>query len=151
MCVRPATFRWASASKQNVKPLSNLLVFFAVLCAASSAPVFGHEDETRPARTPTPSMVIENPGKCIAPAEEMRRNHMEMLKHQRDRTLRQGIRGEAASLNACIECHASKKTGSVLGSNDNFCQGCHAYAAVKLDCFECHQPKAGFKAAGARP
>ena len=66
-------------------------------------------------RTPTPTISIENPGKCIAPADEMRRNHMEMLKHQRDRTLRAGIRGEPASLNACIDCHASKKTGSVLG------------------------------------
>ena len=102
-------------------------------------------------RTAKPVIEIANPGKCIAPVEEMRRKHMDMLKHQRDRTMRQGIRGEPASLNACIECHASKRTGSVLGSNDNFCQGCHSYAAVKLDCFECHQPKAGFKAAGARP
>ena len=85
--------------------------------------------------------------KCIAPVEEMRRNHMDMLKHQRDRTMRSGIRGEPASLNACIECHASKQTGSVLGSNDSFCQGCHSYAAVKLDCFECHQPRAGLKGA----
>ena len=74
-----------------------------------------------------------------------------MLKHQRDRTLRAGIRGEPASLNACIECHASKKTGSVLGDGQAFCQGCHEYASVKLDCFECHQPKAKFKAAGLKP
>ena len=117
------------------------------LLAVSPAPTFAGEG----GRTAKPVIEIANPGKCIAPVEEMRRNHMEMLKHQRDRTLRQGIRGEPASLNACIECHASKKTGSVLGGNENFCQGCHTYAAVKLDCFECHQPKAGFKAAGVRP
>jgi len=122
-----------------------LLAFAA--SAISSAPTLADEG----GRTARPAIDIANPGKCVAPAEEMRRNHMEMLKHQRDRTLRQGVRGEAASLNACIECHASKQTGSVLGSNDNFCQGCHAYAAVKLDCFECHQPKAGFKAAGVKP
>ena len=107
-------------------------------------------------RTARPVIEIANPGKCIAPVEEMRRNHMDMLKHQRDRTMRQGIRGEPASLNACIECHAGKKSGSVLGASDsgkgtNFCESCHSYAAVKLDCFECHQPKAGFKATGVKP
>ena len=100
---------------------------------------------------PKPTIRIANEGACIAPAEEMRRNHMDMLKHQRDRTLRQGIRGEKASLNECIECHASKKTGSVLGGKENFCESCHSYVAVKLDCFECHQPKAKFKAAGLKP
>jgi hypothetical protein len=64
---------------------------------------------------PKPTIVIANEGKCIAPAEEMRRNHMEMLKHQRNETLREGKRGMPASLNACIECHAGKSTGSVLG------------------------------------
>ncbi len=113
----------------------------------SSAPTFAGDG----ARTAKPVIEIANPGKCVAPVEEMRRNHMEMLKHQRDRTLRQGIRGEPASLNACIECHASKKTGSVLGGGENFCQSCHAYVAVKLDCWDCHQPKAKFKAAGLKP
>lgn len=102
-----------------------------------------------------PVIKIAAEGKCIAPTEEMRRNHMDMLKHQRNRTLREGIRGEKASLNACIECHASKTTGSVIGHDDGFCQNCHAYAAVKLDCWDCHQPKAGqgtqLRATGAQP
>jgi hypothetical protein len=101
------------------------------------------------AGTPKPAVKIENPGQCIAPADEMRKNHMDMLKHQRDRTMRQGIRGEKASLNECINCHASKQTGSVLGKG-GFCQECHSYTAVKLDCWDCHQPKAGFKAAGVK-
>ncbi len=103
------------------------------------------------AGTPMPQLKIENPGSCIAPVPEMRRNHMEMLKHTRDRTMRQGIRGEKASLNECINCHASKTTGSVLGPG-GFCQECHAYAAVKLDCWDCHQPKAGNpQAVGVKP
>lgn len=103
------------------------------------------------AGTPKPELKIENPGACIAPVAEMRRNHMEMLKHTRDRTMRQGIRGEKASLNECINCHASKTTGSVLGPG-GFCQECHAYAAVKLDCWDCHQPKAGsHTAVGVKP
>ncbi|MBI5792378.1 MAG: Hdr-like menaquinol oxidoreductase cytochrome c subunit [Rhodocyclales bacterium] len=133
--------------------LSRLLVTaVAAFIAVSSAPTFAGDG----GRTAKPLVEIANPGKCVAPAEEMRRNHMEMLKHQRDRTLRAGIRGEPASLNACIECHASKATGSVLGAAEggkgrNFCESCHSYVAVKLDCFECHQPKAKFKAAGLKP
>lgn len=101
---------------------------------------------------PKPVIKIENPGQCVAPGEEMRRNHMEMLKHQRDRTMRLGERGAKVSLNGCIECHASKTTGGVLGGKDSFCESCHAYAAVKLDCWDCHQPKANYKAtAGAAP
>lgn len=102
------------------------------------------------AGVPKPVVKIENPGQCVAPAEEMRRNHMEMLKHQRDKTMRLGERGAKVSLNGCIECHASKTGGSVLGAKDAFCESCHAYAAVKLDCWDCHQPKAGFKAAGVK-
>jgi hypothetical protein len=98
---------------------------------------------------PRPAIAIAAAGKCIAPAEEMRRNHMEMLKHQRNRTLREGIRGEQVSLNGCIECHADKTTGSVVGK-DRFCESCHSYAAVKLDCWGCHQPKVGFKATGMK-
>ncbi len=75
----------------------------------------------------------------------MRRTHMDMLKHQRDRTVHQGIRGEKVRLNGCIDCHAGSGTGaaagSVTGKPQAFCEGCHQYAAVKLDCFECHQPK----------
>lgn len=115
-----------------------LVSFAAVLLLAPALTV---------ASAPKPALKIETPGQCIAPAEEMRRNHMEMLKHQRDRTLRQGIRGEKASLNECISCHASKSTGTVLGKG-GFCQECHSYAAVKLDCWDCHQPKARHKVAG---
>ena len=124
-----------------------LAIAFTSLIAVSSAPTFSGDG----LRTAKPVIEIANPGKCVAPPDEMRRNHMEMLKHQRDRSLRQGIRGEPASLNACIGCHASKKTGSVLGGKENFCESCHSYVAVKLDCWDCHQPKAGYKAAGVRP
>ena len=70
----------------------------------------------------------------------MRRNHMDLLKHQRDETMHGGMRGAKYSLKACIECHASQKTGSVAQAQTDFCVSCHSYAAVKIDCFECHQP-----------
>ncbi len=68
----------------------------------------------------------------------MRRNHMNLLKHQRDDTLRGGVRTGLYSLKTCIGCHASRTTGSVNASSANFCQSCHAYAAVTIDCFGCH-------------
>jgi hypothetical protein len=102
-------------------------------------------------RVPKPTPTIETPGQCVAPVEEMRRNHMEMLKHQRNRTMRMGERDAKVSLNGCIQCHASKTNGSVLGSRDNFCETCHAFAAVKLDCWDCHQPKANYKATASAP
>lgn len=80
-------------------------------------------------------------GKCVEDPKFMRMNHMKLITHQRDETLRQGIRGGKYSLAECVNCHASKTNDSVLGSKQNFCQGCHQYAAVKIDCFECHSSK----------
>ncbi|BAE52180.1 cytochrome c3 family protein [Paramagnetospirillum magneticum] len=89
---------------------------------------------------------------CIASAEVMRRDHPDMLKHQRDETLRLGIRGAKASLKECVACHATQAAdGHAVPVNDpgQFCQSCHAYAAVKPDCFECHAttPKTTIKEA----
>lgn len=102
------------------------------------------------ARAPRPVIVIERPGQCVEATEVMRRDHMTLLLHQRDRTMREGIRTRPHSLAGCVECHASAKTGSVLGEQ-GFCEGCHRYASVKLDCFECHASKPGRVSARAKP
>ncbi len=105
--------------------------------------------DTPGARTPRPAIVPAKAGtQCVAPPAQMRRNHMEMLKHQRDETVHGGIRGAKASLKACVECHASPATHSVAKAAGDFCVGCHSYAAVKVDCFECHAstPKGGASA-----
>ena len=96
-----------------------------------------------------PVIKIEKSGDCVAPTAEMRRNHMKMLLHQRDRTMHEGIRTPRFSLKQCVECHASSKTGSVLGQ-EGFCSSCHAYASVTIDCFECHSPMRQARAAEAR-
>lgn len=79
--------------------------------------------------------------KCVEDTQYMRRNHMDLLKHHRDRTMHEGIRTTKHSLKGCVECHASEKTGSVAASKEDFCASCHAYAAVKLDCWDCHATK----------
>ena len=78
---------------------------------------------------------------CIDAPATMRRDHPVLLKHQRDDTLRRGIRGGKASLKDCVACHATTAAdGSRVPVNapGQFCQSCHAYVAVTPDCFQCH-------------
>ena len=91
-------------------------------------------------RVPKPVIEIAKPGKCVEDTATMRREHPDMLKHQRDLTMHEGIRTRTHSLKVCVACHASPKTGSVLGQN-GFCQSCHEYASVRIDCFNCHASK----------
>lgn len=100
-------------------------------------------------RVPKPVIDIDKPGKCVEDTATMRREHPDMLKHQRDLTMHEGIRTRKHSLKECVECHASAKTGSVLGAK-GFCQSCHDYASVRIDCFACHASKPKL-ASGAKP
>ena len=98
-------------------------------------------DSGTASRVPKPVVTATAEGKCVEDTPFMLRNHMELLKHHRDRTVREGVRTTQHSLANCVTCHASKETGRVTGSKDAFCEGCHRYAAVKLDCFECHSDR----------
>ena len=100
-------------------------------------------------RVPKPVIDIDKPGRCVEDTATMRREHPDMLKHQRELTVHEGIRTRAHSLKECVGCHASTKTGSVLGEK-GFCQSCHDYASVRLDCFGCHASKPKL-ATGAKP
>jgi len=119
----------------------------ALMAAVLAVAGFAHAEEKRAGRVALPAIKIENGKACVAPVEEMRRNHMSLLFHQRDGTLRRGVRAPRFSLKGCVECHAGRETGSVLGT-DGFCSSCHSYASVKIDCFECHTPLRQNKVAG---
>ena len=122
-----------------------------LLAIAVSTPAVGG-DTGAASRIPRPTVAAAAPGKCVEETPFMRRNHMELLKHHRDRTVREGVRTTQHSLANCVGCHASKDTGRVTGSKDAFCEGCHRYAAVNLDCFECHTDRAKAAiAAAAQP
>jgi hypothetical protein len=97
-------------------------------------------------RVPLPTLNVDRSTTCVAPPDVMRRTHMEMLKHRRDKTVHQGVRGGDESLTRCLSCHADKTTGAAVGAPDAFCQSCHDYAGVRLDCFECHQGRPGAQA-----
>ena len=87
---------------------------------------------------------------CVEPTPIIRRDHMKFLVHQRDDTVRRGIRGARHSLVGCIDCHAAKDdTGQWMrvDAPGQFCASCHTYASVEIDCFECHAalPVAAFR------
>ncbi len=98
-------------------------------------------------RVPLPVITKGKGESCVAETDFMRRNHMNLLSHQRDETLRRGIRTTRFSLKECVACHAVPgPDGTPVGADDPrfFCTACHEYTAVRIDCFECHasRPKA---------
>jgi hypothetical protein len=82
---------------------------------------------------------------CVEPTDIMRRDHMELIKHQRDETVHNGIRSTKHSLAGCIDCHVGTEAeGASVGASvpvnaeGQFCNTCHRFAAVHLNCFDCH-------------
>lgn len=122
-----------------------LLAVFASLAAASD------NDEERASRIPRPAEAKPLGDHCVEDTEYMKRNHMKLILHERTLTVHEGIRTKKYSLKNCIYCHATPTkenpaVRSVLGDG-HFCQSCHAYNAVKIDCFECHSSKPSREAA----
>ena len=78
---------------------------------------------------------------CVAPTPFMRRSHFELIKHQRDVTVHEGIRKTDNSLAGCVDCHAAKDPHGQhvpVNAEGQFCAGCHEYTGVVFDCFTCH-------------
>jgi len=108
---------------------------------ASSADEEGH-------RLPFSDLVITEPARhfsdtqeCVESEDEMKRNHMNYILHQRDETVHKGIRTRQYALEECINCHAIKDDdGEYIRVEDSrhFCASCHTYASVNIDCFQCH-------------
>jgi len=64
-----------------------------------------------------------------------------LLLHQRDETVHKGIRTKKHSLKECFTCHVVKDKDNkplTVSSPKHFCRECHDYAAVSIDCFQCH-------------
>ncbi len=114
------------------------LGLLALLAAAAFA---GAPRAAELSAVPLPEITKGKGESCVAETGFMRRNHMNLLDHQRDETLREGIRGAPFSLKECVACHAVPGVdGTPVAADDSrhFCSACHQYAAVRIDCFECH-------------
>ena len=115
-----------------MKYLHMMLVLLTVVLLGST---------TLMAEVPSPTIPKGNAEQCVRPTDEMRVHHMEYILHQRDLTMHEGIRTKQFSLKECIHCHTVKDdAGKAVTIKDqrHFCNSCHSYAAVTIDCFECH-------------
>ncbi|MCK5919213.1 MAG: hypothetical protein KAG34_12360 [Cocleimonas sp.] len=77
----------------------------------------------------------------MAHQTEMRKYHMDHLKHKRDLTMYDGIRTPEDSLTGCIDCHVPAPVGDKVVRHtdpEHFCTTCHSYVSVQIDCFQCH-------------
>jgi len=78
---------------------------------------------------------------CVRETSFMRRNHMELIEHQRDVTVHQGIRNTTDSLANCVDCHVGydqQRQPVPVYADGQFCRACHEFAAVDMNCFGCH-------------
>lgn len=88
-----------------------------------------------------PSSRAAAAGGCVEPTEYMRRNHFVVIRHQRDTTVYGGIRSTKHSLAGCVSCHVGYDEASqpvAVNGKGQFCNACHEYAAVTMNCFDCH-------------
>ena len=114
-----------------------------VLLSMAGPVVVAHAQEINgnSSGVPLPVIPMGSGESCVKDTDYMRRNHMDMLKHQRDETVLEGIRSEQYSLTECLDCHAVTGADAVpvtVSSPQHFCRSCHDYAAVSIDCFQCH-------------
>ena len=122
--------------------IKRLLAFGAVVLTTAALAWAGSDAQPKAGGAPKPVITKAAKGEqCVEPTDFMRRNHMKLLDHHRDQAVIQGVRTKKHSLKECINCHASEKTGSVATAKEDFCVSCHSYAAVKIDCFDCHSTK----------
>jgi hypothetical protein len=126
----------------------NMLLLVAWLSAFSSTTIAAETEASSLGNVITPQPIMpKNAEQCVEPTEFMRREHMNLLLDQRDKTVIDGIRTKKYSFTGCIDCHAQPAEGGRIvraEDPDYFCTACHQYTAVKIDCFECHsdQPSA---------
>jgi len=118
--------------------LKNSLILMLLACSAGLALQAHAGGSLLPVVPEAQSRYSETQG-CVEATGEMRKNHMEYILHQRDETMHRGVRTRQYSLNECINCHVSDAEDAPrVSSEEHFCNSCHSYAAVHIDCFQCH-------------
>ncbi len=113
----------------NAKVVLPILILFVVVL---TYPFWQGGTEQRP-EPQKPAKAAQ----CVEDAAWMRANHMQLLdrwrhevvrKQERSYTSTRGQVFEKSLVNTCLDCH----------QKSDFCDKCHAYASVKLVCFNCH-------------
>jgi predicted CXXCH cytochrome family protein len=123
--------------RTSKRVLALVLVYMASLAVVA----YATEEERMASGVPKPVIPMGKGDNCVKDTDFMRRNHMSMLKHQREETMLKGVRSEQYSLKECISCHVVNGPDAkpvTVASPQHFCRTCHDYAAVSIDCFQCH-------------
>ncbi len=116
---------------------ASALIYAMIFASGIAAAEWNEADSS----VPMPDITRGQGENCVDETEFMRRNHMHLLVHQRDETMLQGIRNKQYSLKECVTCHTvpgPDATPVTAASPQHFCRSCHDYAAVNIDCFQCH-------------
>ena len=114
-----------------------LLVITIAFCVIGISIVFAESSQD----IPPPKQKYSEETLCVEPVEEMRRQHFEFMLEHRDKTVIEGIRTKKHSLNECIDCHITANAQGEYArysQDTHFCASCHQFAAVNIDCFQCH-------------
>jgi hypothetical protein len=125
-----------------------LVSLLVVLPGLNNVLVASEDEGVAKGGVPMPVIPKGQGDSCIDDTEFMRRNHMTVLQHDHDETRVKDIRSEGYSLKECLACHAVTRPDGMpdakpvtADSPEHFCRSCHDYAAVKIDCFECHKSR----------
>ena len=112
------------------------LVFSLVIASV----VFAHGDEDHNAGYSSKAKtMIENGKSFHKDVSLVRKMHPVFMNHKRDKTLRQGVRSEEASLKGCVNCHGDKSGNKRIDDKGQFCSTCHEKVGTSVDCFSCHK------------
>ena len=68
----------------------------------------------------------------------MRENHMQLLVDWRDQVVREGSREFKAADGQIWEKSLDKTCLACHSNPDQFCDECHTYADVRVNCWDCH-------------
>lgn len=127
--------------KLNALALVVLAMVMTIASVSQAGPMWRDTTNSKAAES------AKSGGQCVRDTVWMRKNHMDLLTHERDVTVHQGVRTIDGSLSKCIACHVNSEDGKHVPVNSmegpdgkQFCASCHAFTGVKLDCFQCHSP-----------
>ena len=137
----------------QIKSLMHKSLIALAGIAVMAFSVFAYADAgEKPSFAPNVPHPTNGTTECVEDEDEMKKNHMEYILHQRDATVHQGIRTKTYSLKQCINCHVPENSEVRFGDDKHFCSSCHNYAGVSIDCFQCHTDRPmGKKATGKNP
>jgi hypothetical protein len=133
-------------SKKNTFNMLFSLLVISIIIGFSLSSVLSASELPKP-KIPKPLNMVKG-DTCVADPHFMRLNHMDMLKHDRDKTVHEGQRDIQYSLKECVACHAvndEQGNAVTVAEPEHFCRSCHDYAAVTIDCFQCHASRPEMK------